>query len=655
MAKQIAPFGSWNSPIQVADMLSSSVGFSSTRVDGKDFYWLEHRPSEGGRQVIVKRTANGHKRDMIPQGFNARTRVHEYGGDSYTVFDGVVYFVNFADQQIYMVKKAGQEPVQLTDSKYRYAQLSMDKTRNRLVGVGEYHGDDGVENFIVAVDCQSGEATRLVEGHDFFACPKLSPDGDWIAWVTWDHPNMPWDNTKLFIARLEEEGKPTLVVDLTGDSQESVMHPDWSPDGNSLFFISDRTNWWNIYELKGFKSDGIFTGPPLAVKDLVNISDQEVEFGSAMWGLGGQPYVILDQNRIVSTYNEKGTWNLVEMTRTSGKWNQRKLSEGTVFGSLAVTGTKLFTTMSTATHGSVLALFDIESGASKVLKKSSTLKVRAGYISKPQRISFSTTDGAVAHAIYYPPNNRDYRAPRGELPPLLVKSHGGPTAAAGSTLNLGIQYWTSRGFAVVDVNYRGSTGYGREYRDALKGQWGIVDRIDCESAALHLVEKGEVDGERLAITGGSAGGYTTLCALTFGEVFKAGASHFGVGDLEALAGDTHKFESRYLDSLIGPYPEKKALYQERSPVNHTSQLSCPVIILQGLEDKIVPPNQAESIVGALRSMSLPVAYIAFEGEQHGFRQAPNIKRALESEFYFYARVFGFKPADEIEPVEIENL
>lgn len=654
MVKQTAPYGAWESPIQVADMLSSSVGFSSTRVDGKDFYWLEHRPSEAGRQVIVKRSANGRKRDMLPQGFNARTRVHEYGGDSYTVCDGIVYFVNFADQQIYVVKKPGQNPVQLTDSPYRYAQISVDRKGNRLIGVGEYHGEDGVENFVVAVDLDSGEAERLVEGHDFFACPKVSPDGNWITWVAWDHPNMPWDNTRLFIASLEE-GKPTLEVDLTGDSQESAMHPDWSPDSDSLFFISDRTNWWNIHELKGFKSDGIFTGPPLAVKHVVNVCDQEVEFGSAMWGLGGQPYVVLDGDTIVSTYNEKGTWNLVEMTRTEGKWAQRLLSEGTVFGSLAVTGNKLFTTMSTATRGSVLALFDLESGTGKVLKKSSTLKIPAGYISKPQRISFPTEDGAIAHGIYYPPVNRDFKAPTGELPPLLVKSHGGPTASAGSTLNLGIQYWTSRGFAVVDVNYRGSTGYGRDYRDALKGNWGIVDRIDCEGAALYLVDAGEVDGDRLAITGGSAGGYTTLCALTFGEVFKAGASHFGVGDLEALAGDTHKFESRYLDSLIGPYPASKALYQERSPVNHTDKLSCPVIILQGLEDKIVPPNQAESIVGALRKMSLPVAYIAFAGEQHGFRQAPNIKRALEAEFFFYATVFGFTPADEIEPVEIENL
>jgi dipeptidyl aminopeptidase/acylaminoacyl peptidase len=407
-----------------------------------------------------------------------------------------------------------------------------------------------------------------------------------------------------------------------------------------LHFVSDRTGWWNLYKLEEGQQRNLY---PI-----------EAEFGLPQWVFGMLTYSFISADRILCAFNERGVFTLGILDSRMGELERLDTGFTDIFPVRLHEQYAVFRAGSPRA-GSVIARMETTSGQIEVLRRSSNLEIEPGYLSVPQAIEFPTTNGQTAHGFFYPPKNRDFVAPEGELPPLLVKIHGGPTAATSTTLSLGVQYWTSRGFAVLDVNYGGSTGYGTEYRRRLNGQWGIVDVDDCANGARFLSERGLADSNRLAITGGSAGGYTTLAALTFRDVFRAGGSHYGVSDTAALARDTHKFESRYLDGLIGPYPERSDLYDERSPVKHTEQLSCPIIFFQGLEDKIVPPNQAEMMVDALRAKGLPVAYVAFEGEQHGFRRAENIKRALDGELYFYSKIFGFEVADRIEPVPIENF
>ncbi len=457
--------------------------------------------------------------------------------------------------------------------------------------------------------------------------------------LTWNHPNMPWDRTELFVAEVKSDGSLGQVTHVADGPTESVFQPQWSPDG-ILHFISDRTGWWNLYRWK----DGQVT--PLCPRD--------AEFGRPQWVFGMSTYAFVSPTQIVCSYGRNGTWRLAHLDTDS-----RTLTDITTpyteISDVRATAQQVVFVGGSATEPASIVRLDLKNRQLSTLRCSSTLAVESEYLAVPQAIEFPTENGLKAHGLFYPPRNRDFTAPSDERPPLLVKSHGGPTAAATTTFNASIQYWTSRGIAVLDVNYGGSSGYGRAYRDRLKGQWGVVDVDDCVNGARDLVERGLVDGKRLAITGGSAGGYTTLCALTFRDVFKAGASHYGIGDLEALAHDTHKFESRYEESLVGPYPEKRDLYRARSPIHFTDRLSCPVIFFQGLEDKIVPPNQAEMMVAALKAKGLPVAYVPFAGEQHGFRRAENIKRALDAELYFYSRVFGFALADAVEPVQIDNL
>ncbi|WP_072622773.1 S9 family peptidase [Spirulina major] len=632
-----APFGTWQSPITSDLIVSSSIGLGGVALDGEALYWVESRPSEGGRTVIVQ--AQG-EQDCTPAPFNVRSRVHEYGGGASLIADGVIYFVNFADQRIYH-HAPGAEPQPLTpENQHRYAEMQLDRDRNRLIAVGEDHSQGGHEpkNLLVSVDLTTGTVTPIVTGSDFYASPRLSPDGSRLAWVDWHHPQMPWDGTQLWVAEFDRSGKLGLPRRVAGNKTESICAPLWSPDG-VLYFVSDRNNWWNLYR----DQNGI---------ELVY--EQAAEFGYPHWVFGVQPYRFRNAQSLICTYSQNGQDYLAQLDLTSGTLTPIDLPF-TSLGSLQISGDVVYAIAGSPTQPTQLIRLHLPSGDHETLKTASSLTVDPGYLSSPEAIAFPTTDGHTAHAWYYPPQNQDYTAPDGEQPPLLVKSHGGPTAAASATLNLRIQYWTSRGFAYVDVNYGGSTGYGRAYRQRLNGNWGIVDVDDCTNVAVYLAEQGRVDRERLAIAGGSAGGYTTLAALTFKDVFKAGASYYGVSDLEALAQDTHKFEARYLDGLIGKYPEDKAVYEARSPIHHTAQLACPVIFFQGLEDKVVPPNQAELMVNALKTKGLPVAYVPFEGEQHGFRKAENIKRALDGEFYFYSRVFNFTPAESLPPVEIINL
>ncbi|AGY56253.1 S9 family peptidase [Gloeobacter kilaueensis] len=637
-SKQSLPFGSWSSPITAELIASATVGLGSVRADGTDVYWLEARPTEGGRSVLVRLGADGAITDMTPPPFNVRTRVHEYGGGAYTVHDRVVYFVHFADQRIYRLEPGG-EPVAVSAEGLRYADLLVDAHRPVLIAVQEEHREAEVINSLVQLDPADGKVKVLAAGQDFYASPTLSPDGSRLAWLSWNHPDMPWDNTELWVADLEADGTPGKPVRVAGGQDESIFQPEWSPAG-VLHFVSDRSNWWNLYAWQEGEIRALYP--------------RAAEFGLPQWVFGLTTYAFVSATRLLCTYREEGLTHLALLDTESGSMGPIELPYSEISGPVIVPGGAILTVASAREATRILRL-DLDSSDQQVLRRASELEIDSGYLSVPESVSFRTTGGAVAHAFFYPPANRDFEGLPGERPPLLIKSHGGPTAATTSALNLKIQYWTSRGFAVLDVNYRGSTGYGRAYRQALNGLWGIVDVDDCAQGALGLVEQGRADPERLAIDGGSAGGYTTLCALTFRTVFRAGASYYGVSDLASLAADTHKFESRYLDRLVGPYPERADLYRERSPLYHTELLACPAIFLQGLEDKVVPPDQAERMVEALRRRELPVAYLAFDGEQHGFRRAENIRRALEAEFYFFARIFGFQPADAIEPVTIDNL
>ena len=642
-APNVAPYGSWRSPIGADLVASAFVGLGQPAIDGDDVYWTEMRPEEGARTVIVRRTADGRTSDVNPAPFNVRTRVHEYGGGAYTVSDGVVYFSNFADQRLYR-QPPGAPPRALTpELDFRYADGVVDRTRGRLVCVREDHTAGGEPvNTIVSIDISEGGAGDVVaSGHDFYSSPRVSPDGTTLAWLSWDHPNMPWDGTELWVGELRGDGAvgaPTLVA---GGRDESVFQPEWSPGGR-LYFVSDRTGWWNIYRWAGGRDEPV--------------TRERAEFGVPQWAFGMRTYGFVSERRIVCAYNRLGRWRVADLdTETLAlRTVPTPFTELTRAG-MCVSPDRVVFGAGSPTMPDSLMCHEPASGETFPLRRSFEAAIGREYLSGPESIEFDTEDGLTAHGSYYAPRNRDHAAPRDELPPLLVISHGGPTGAASTSLDLRIQYWTSRGFAVLDVDYGGSTGYSTAYRRRLNGRWGVVDVDDCVNGALHLVSRGLVDGERLIVRGGSAGGYTTLSALTFRDVFKAGASHYGVSDLESLATDTHKFESRYLDTLVGPYPERRDLYLERSPVHHTDRLSCPVVLLQGLEDEVVPPSQAEMMVEALRAKGLPVAYVPFEGEQHGFRRAENVKRALEAELYFYSRVFRFEPADPIEPLDIENL
>ena len=619
------------------------VGLSDIAVDGGDAYWLERRPSEDGRSVVVLRTPDGRTEDVTPQPANARTRVHEYGGGDFAVNGGEVYFSNFADQRIYRLSPDG-EPLPLTpETGRRYADMVVDRNRRRLIAVREDHNVAEGEpvNEIAAVDLESGDDRVLVSGDDFYSSPRLSPDGARLAWLTWNHPNMPWDGTLLMVCDLDAEGLPENVERVAGGQHESIFQPEWSPDG-TLHFVSDRTGWWNLYRRREGRIEAL--------------CDKEAEFGIPQWAFGMSTYAFVSPERIVCAYGERGTSHLAILDTESGGLEPVE----TPYSGIAFvradeeTGDVVFRGSSPAAVACIVRL-DVSTGHHEVLRRAGDLVIDPGYLSSPEPVEFPTENGRTAYGFFYSPKNRDYVAPEGDHPPLLVMSHGGPTSATSTSLDLEVQYWTSRGIAVLDVNYGGSTGYGREYRRRLDGAWGVVDVEDCENGALYLAERGLVDGGRLMITGGSAGGYTTLCALAFTDTFAAGASHFGVSDVEALAKETHKFESRYLDRLIGPYPERADLYRERSPIHYTGRLSCPVIFFQGLEDEVVPKEQAETMFAALREKGLPVSYVPFEGEQHGFRRAENIKRALDGELYFYSRVFGFDLADPVEPVPIENL
>jgi dipeptidyl aminopeptidase/acylaminoacyl peptidase len=647
-----APYGSWSSPITSDLIVAGSISLVDVLLDGGDVYWIEGRPQESGRYVIVRTGPDGTFVDQIPSPFYARTRVHEYGGGSAIVSAGVVYFSHFKDQRLYRLDP-GRAPVPLTpppsddapDHGLRYADGQLDTARKLWIGIREDHLDSArgeVINTVVAVDAVAGgHGTVLVSGNDFYSSPRLSPEGRQLAWLTWNHPNMPWTETELWVG--EFDGKTvTNAHKVAGGAKESVFQPEWSPDGQ-LYFVSDRSGWWNLYRLEANGAS-------------INVCPKSAEFGQAQWVFGMATYAFLSDREVVCSYSESGQSKLARLDVRTKQLTPWALPY-TEFSAIRAGGGKVAFRAGSPTLPASIVVLDPQTGVTTTLRKATGVADDPDinkYFTVPRPVEFPTTGGKTAFGLYYPPKNPDFAPQANEQPPLVVKCHGGPTSAASSTLDLRIQFWTSRGIAVVDVNYGGSTGYGREFRDRLNGNWGVVDVDDCVAAAEFLATQGLADANRSVITGGSAGGYTTLACLTFRNYFRAGASHYGVSDLAALAQDTHKFESRYLDSLIGPYPAAKAIYDARSPVRHADRLNVPVAFFQGTEDRVVPPNQTELMVDALREKGVAVEYLLFDGEQHGFRQAENIKRALDAELYFFATLafkvgLRFKPSKPAAP------
>ena len=644
--RQPAACGSWPSSITAQRIVGESTPIEEAAIDNGTIYWTERRPQERGRTTLLRQREGGVTEELTPAPFNVRSRVHEYGGGAFSVGPCGIFCCAFDDQQIYRIAE-GRAPEAITVlAGMRFADAIQDALRNRLIAIREDHTREGdtrekqeATNTLVAIDLATGRQSILAHGHDFYSSPALSPDGGALAWLSWDHPNMPWDGSDLWLSRLDADGNVSSIGHIAGGREESIFQPQWSPDG-VLHFISDRSGWWNLYRVR----EG-------SIEAMLPMSS---EFGVPQWTFGMRTYGFDARGDVIAGYTSNSQWNLARISSTGGSLDSIATTMRVIRRAIVDGDTALLLGGGPTTPEQLVTL-DLRSGRQTVIRASSSVAFDPALVSKGEPISFPTTGGLIAHANYYAPTNPAHVPRDGELPPLIVMSHGGPTSSATASFSWNIQFWTSRGFAVVDVNYGGSSGYGRAYRQRLNGQWGVVDVDDAVNAARSLVERKAVDGDRVAIRGGSAGGYTTLSALAFRDFFKAGASHYGIGDLESLARDTHKFESRYLDTLIGPYPARRDLYVQRSPIHHTDRLSAPMILFQGSEDKAVPPNQAEAMYEAVRAKGLAVAYILFEGEGHGFRRAENIARAMEAELYFYGKIFGFTPADSIAPVTIDNL
>lgn len=689
---QTLPHGSWPSPLDARGTLAGATRRSAPRADGDDLYWLEARPQDAGRVTLVRRR-DGRVEDVSLPEHNVRTRYLEYGGGDYAASDGTVLWVDFATQQVWRAAP-GEEPRPLTpptDGLVRWSCFRIDHARRAVICLREDLRDPELEavNSLVRLDldadlglvddladADAGLGTVLVAGRerlvsargsgvepdpagpDFVSDPALSPGGTRLAWLTWDHPHMPWQSTTLWLGRLDEAGDLHDVRVVAGDDREDGEHPKAGEDGTesleqplwlddtTLLVLSDRTGWSNLYRVDVRDTDA----------GLVAVTDGQLDLGQPRWVPGMRSYALLPGGGVISARSRDGFRGLVLIDPGSGVVEEVETGTTYVHDLAVLSATEIAVDASRADARADILLVDLASGSAQpAAGEDGASDLPAGFASLPRPVSWPTPDGAVAHGFLYLPAHPEVRAPDGDLPPLIVTLHGGPTASAVPGLSTARSYWTSRGFAVLDVNYGGSTGYGRAYRERLDGRWGEVDVQDAASGAAYLAGEGVVDGDRLAITGGSAGGFTTLAAATFTDTFAAGASHFGISDLATLATDTHKLESRYLDGLVAPWPEGKDLYAERSPIHHVDRLSTPLILLQGTDDKVVPPAQAQEMAEVLRAKGLPVALVMFEGEGHGFRVLDNQVRALESELSFYAQVFGLELADDIEPVTVENL
>jgi len=637
-----APFGSWASPMTSERIVSESspIRELAADVDGA-IYWTEQRSADGGKTSLVRQAPDGTRTDVVAPPFDVRSRVHEYGGGAFAVSAGTVVFSNDADRRVYRIDP-GSAPVAITPAQgdARYADLVIDRLRKRVFAVREVHDGGDVTNEIVSIALDGeGSPRTAVTGADFYAAPRLSPDGRQLAFLSWEQPDMPWDSTDLCVADLHLDGSLGPAKTVAGGPRESVQQPSWSPRGD-LYFVSDRTGWWNLYIWRHGRADPV--------------SPAQAEMGGPQWVFGMSTYAFENEERIICAVNRDGLWAL-EQIDTLTRRRSTLSSHWTQINDVRAIKDRVWLLAGSPSEPISVIEMDARTNQFQVIQRASGLRIDESVLSIPRALEYPTEGGAESHALFYAPKNGAFEGPPGERPPLVVMIHGGPTASARSSFSAEIQFFTSRGFGVLDVNYGGSTGFGRKYRERLYGTWGVVDVDDCARGALFLADKGLADRKRLAIRGGSAGGFTTLAALAFRDVFTAGASSFGVSDLAALASDTHKFEARYLDRLVGPYPARKDLYDARSPLVHAGRIKSPVIFFQGSEDKIVPPDQTKRMADALRKNKVPVAEIHFAGESHGFRKKENIRRALDAELYFYSKVFKFELADPVEPVTIDNL
>ena len=623
---EIAEYGFWKSPITAEAVAGESIRIQEPRIEGGSIYWLEMRPRERGRSALVRRDRDGTAKDVLESPWSVRSTVHEYGGGAYAVAGRTAYFTDAFERRAHAVRM-GAEPVSLTPAGlWRYADFVVDRRRERLVAVREDHCDPEreAEASIVGIDLRppGGQVAVLVSGADFYSNPCISPDGSRICWLQWRHPNMPWDSTELWVGALAGDGAVEHARLVAGGPEESVFQPEWSPDG-VLHFVSDRTGYWNLYRWSGGRA--------------TLLHGREAEFGQPQWIFGQSTYGFASDGSILSSYCEQGRWRLGVIDERGCL--SRLESPFTQIESVVVNGIQAVLVAAAPTRPPELVRLDLEAGEFETLRRSAAVSddLRA-YFTQPRPMLIESQDGEPSHGHYYPPRNPDFVAPSGEKPPLIVRLHGGPTAAVGDGLSLTTQFWTSRGFAILDLNYGGSTGFGRAYRERLNGQWGIVDRLDAEAAARHCVRLGLADADRLIVKGGSAGGYSVLCCLAYGTEFAAGASYYGIGNLLDLVRSTHKFESRYLDRLIGPLPDSAALYEERSPLHAVDRVTSPVAFFQGSIDPVVPKDQTEAMVEALRRRSVPVTYYLFDGESHGFKRSRTIRVALEAELAFYCTV-----------------
>ena len=635
-------YGSWESTITPEKIIEGGLRFSEIRSNGSDLYFLEGRPEESGRYVIVKQSSDGNISDVIPKEFNARNAVHEYGGGSFAVGKENIYFTNWEDQRIYKVNKENITPITnepTFEKAIRYSDLTLSFDEEWLFCVRETHFEKGeAKNQLVAISTTKNTQLVLCTGRDFYSSPRINPTNNEICWLEWDHPNMPWDGNELYVGKFNSEGITTKKI-VNGASNISIVQPEWS-DSGELIYISDESGWWNLKKYSENKNSTIL--------------DEETDHGEPAWNFGVRTYFLKDDYIYLRGSSKNNNKGLIRKINISGEIIEEIEVLHTSIGGLTNHDNKALYIGASPHSNSEIVSYDLMKKNEETIKESNPVKIDIEEISIPEEISFPTTQNAIAYGYFYKPKNKKYLGESEEKPPLLVISHGGPTSATTNALNLSIQYWTNRGIAVVDVNYRGSTGYGKNFRDSLKGNWGVYDTDDCIAAVDYLSEKGLVDSSRVAIKGGSAGGYTTINALTFHDRFAVGATYYGIADLSVFIDDTHKFESKYLETLIGKYPEEKEKYYERSAINFTDQLSCPMIIFQGTEDKIVPPSQAEIMAQGLRDKKIPFSLIMYEGEQHGFRQSKNIISSLESELYFYSKVLGFKPFDKLNEINIEN-
>jgi len=633
------PYGSWPSPISAHSLVEGVSTVTDIFVDGEDVWWSESRPDEGGRIAIMLHPKDGRPHEVTPPDANVRSRVHEYGGGAWFVADAFLYYVEFRDQRIRRISPEGKikalTPEPPENQSWRFADGRIMPDGASIVCIREvhFHLDDGVvvepDNQIVSIATDgSFEIRELVVGADFYAFPRPSPDAEFLAWVQWLHPSMPWFGTELWVGRLED-GDVTNAKKVEGGIDESILQPEWSHD-TTLFFLSDRTGWSNLYR---FSPEGS-----------VLECGGDFDIAGPLWTLGQSRYAITDTKEIfLAARNTQGDLLISNVKNT------------------VVNSSATIHTVRSSSSGSPIILASTHQTGPTIIRAAPQKEIihhpkshglSDEFLPTPAIHAFPTSDGGEAYALFYPPAHPEYAGIDDETPPLLVLAHGGPTGSARNELQLGLRYWTSRGWAVADINYRGSTGFGRSYMEELDGEWGIKDVQDCVDAAEYFVAEALADPNRLAIKGGSAGGFTVLAALAFHSTFSAGASRYGVADLETLALDTHKFESRYLDRLIGPYPDERNTYVERSPIHHSEKFTCPMIILQGTDDAVVPQNQADHIVSALKEKNIPYSYLLFDGEGHGFRKAENIVAALEAEYSFFSQIFGFRTADDINKVSI---